>query len=251
MSVKVNGRCYLDNLGTYPCTGELYCAENFEDVFDLVRDWSCRRHESYDYHYSNYRRVRIDEDYYISIYASKLETRTHLDPYSTIEALSDHILKITISNSQATTIPAAISSLQRATSINLSENTIESITLSAFSRTNLKELNVSHNIIANLEVGEGPVSGSEITSIDLSYNAIQSIPNNYFRQCPELLHLNLSHNSIESVDILTFEGITQLETLYISNNKISQLGLYFARFVHLKELFLLKDMFLLRRKILI
>ncbi|XP_073953267.1 uncharacterized protein [Choristoneura fumiferana] len=235
---SVNGSCFLESLGTYPCTGRVVCLEDLELAVSLVRDWQCRRHESYDYQYSSYRRVRIDEDYDISIYASEIDTATKFNPYSAVNILTDHIIQMSLVNSNETTVPAAISSLRRATSIDLSQNAIESISLGAFSRTNLKQLNVSHNIIATLEVGDGPVGVSQITSIDLSHNAIKSIPNNYFRQCPELLHLNLSHNSIESVDILTFEGITQLETLYISNNKISQLGLYFARFVHLKELFL-------------
>ncbi|XP_063626474.1 toll-like receptor 3 [Cydia splendana] len=138
-------------------------------------------------------------------------------------------------------VPSAIYNARKATNIDLSSNTIESLKLEAFTKINsLKLLNMSCNHIADLEVSErSPGAGfSAVQTIDLSYNAISSIPNNYFRQFPDLLHLDLSHNYIKSFDILTFEGITQLQKLYVSDNEITKLGVVFARFEFMKELVL-------------
>ncbi|XP_063366791.1 toll-like receptor 3 [Cydia amplana] len=138
-------------------------------------------------------------------------------------------------------VPLAIYNAHKATKIDLSSNTIESLKLEAFTKINsLKLLNMSCNQIADLEVGErSPGAGfSAVQTIDLSYNAISSIPNNYFRQFPDLLHLDLSHNCIKSFEILTFEGITQLQKLYVSYNEITKLGVVFARFEFMNELVL-------------
>ncbi|XP_047997437.1 protein artichoke-like isoform X1 [Leguminivora glycinivorella] len=138
-------------------------------------------------------------------------------------------------------VPSAVYNARKATKIDLSSNTIESLKLEAFTKiSGLQSLNLSCNQISDLEVGERtPGSGfSTVQTIDLSYNAISSIPNNYFRQFPDLLHLDLSHNYIKSFDILTFEGITQLQRLYVSDNEITKLGVVFARFEFMKELVL-------------
>lgn len=237
---QVDGVCELRNLGRQPCEGELTCTDDFGSAIAYVRDWSCRRHETYDY-YNGYRRVRTDDDYSLYVKAENIDGTDSFDAYGVVNELRDHILSLSITNGKMNSVPSAIYNVRKATEIDLSSNTIESLKLEAFTKINsLKLLNMSCNHIVDLEVGErSPGAGfSAVQVIDLSYNAISSIPNNYFRQYPDLLHLDLSHNYIKSFDILTFEGITQLQKLYVSDNEITRLGVVFARFEFMKELVL-------------
>ncbi|XP_063626385.1 protein artichoke-like [Cydia splendana] len=138
-------------------------------------------------------------------------------------------------------IPGGFFYLNKATTIDLSQNTIELINLDAFSKLiSLNVLNVSCNQIADLEDYERTTAAgfSQVHTIDLSHNAIKGIPDNYFSRFPNLLHLNLSHNYIKSFGVLTFEGLIQLQTLHISDNELTKIGVVFARLKNIKELFL-------------
>ncbi|KAI8419819.1 hypothetical protein MSG28_008457 [Choristoneura fumiferana] len=208
---SVNGSCFLESLGTYPCTGRVVCLEDLELAVSLVRDWQCRRHESYDYQYSSYRRVRIDEDYDISIYASEIDTATKFNPYSAVNILTDHIIQMSLVNSNETTVPAAISSLRRATSIDLSQNAIESISLGAFSRTNLKQLNVSHNIIATLEVGDGPVDNNNLSAIEeKNFNMMTTLDTLNISSNREFAAANIKEISIGG-NLISCDTLTNLK----------------------------------------
>lgn len=86
------------------------------------------------------------------------------------------------------------------------------------------KLNFSHNYISTLK---SPMSGTVhplLTTIDLSYNLINKVPDNCFSSFNDLKHLNLSHNSISHFSATVFEGISQLESLYLSNNKLSSIA---------------------------
>ncbi|XP_063540396.1 toll-like receptor 7 [Cydia strobilella] len=237
---QVDGGCELGDLGRKPCEGELTCTDDFGSAIAYVRDWSCRRHETYDY-YNGYRRFRTDDDYSLYVKAENIDGTDSFDAYGVVNELRDHILTLSITNGKMNSVPSAIYNAHKATTIDLSSNTIESLKLEAFTKiSSLKLLNLCCNHIADLEIGERSPGArfSAVQTIDLSYNAISSIPNNYFRQFPDLLHLDLSHNYIKSFDILTFEGITQLQKLYVSDNEITKLGVVFARFEFMKELVL-------------
>ncbi|XP_063540740.1 toll-like receptor 6 [Cydia strobilella] len=232
-----NGGCELRDLGRQPCEGEITCTDDFGSAVTYVRDWPCRRYKVNH----GYRRFRPDEDYSLYVKAENIDGTDSFDAYGVINELRDHILTLSITNGKMNSVPSAIYNARKATTIDLSSNTLESLRLEAFTTINsLKLLNMSRNHITDLEVGErSPDAGfSAVQIIDLSYNAISSIPNHYFRQFAGLLHLDLSHNYIKSFDILTFEGVTQLQNLYVSDNEITKLGVDFARFEFMKELVL-------------
>lgn len=83
-----------------------------------------------------------------------------------------------------------------ATSINLSNKSIESIEANALT------------------------AAVKLTSLDLSGNMIGSLASTTFYNSPTLLSLNLSRNSLTSIPALVFSRLNRLARLDLSNNKI-------------------------------
>ncbi|XP_063366897.1 chaoptin-like [Cydia amplana] len=234
-SELVDGGCELNDLERRICEAELSCSYDFEPGLNLVTDWSCIQHDYNDYNYG------FNEDYIIYLKADNIDETHSFNPFNLIYQLSDHIHTLLITNGKMNSIPGVLFYLNKATTIDLSQNTIELINLEAFSKLiSLNILNVSCNQIADLEDYERATAAgfSQVHTIDLSHNVIKAIPDNYFSRFPNLLHLNLSHNYIKSFGALTFEGLTQLQILHISDNELTKIGVVFARLTNIKELFL-------------
>ncbi|XP_063366000.1 toll-like receptor 6 [Cydia amplana] len=146
---------------------------------------------------------------------------------------------MTLNDGNTTFIPSELYNLPKLSSLDISHNKINSINLLlSLKMENLIIFNASFNVISELEKEsfESYKIGSNITIIDLSHNAITTIPDNYFSKFSNLLHLNMSYNKINSLTVVTFEGLTQLETLFLSYNNIKTIDINLARFSNLKEL---------------
>ncbi|XP_063540461.1 toll-like receptor 3 [Cydia strobilella] len=235
VSEVVHGGCKLNDLERRICEAELSCSYDFEPGLSLVTDWSCIQPDYTDYNYVD------NEDYIIYFKADNIDETHSFNPFNLIYQLSNHIHTLSITNGKMNSIPGGFFYLNKATTIDLSQNTIELINLEVFSKLiSLNVLNVSCNQIADLEnYGRTTVAGvSQVHTIDLSHNAVKAIPDKYFSPFPNLFHLNLSHNYIKSFGVLTFEGLIQLQTLHVSDNELTNIGSVFARLTNIKELFL-------------
>ncbi|XP_060805760.1 slit homolog 1 protein-like [Amyelois transitella] len=151
----------------------------------------------------------------------------------------DNIKVIKMIHFELLSIPDEVYTFDELTQFEISQSTLESIDLSKFTNRNLQTINVSDNVITFLEhenVISSPINSLKV--IDLSYNFIDVLPNNYFVKFPHLQHLNLSNNFIKNLDILSFQGMLSLQTLYLSHNKLESLHDSLSRLENVKELFL-------------
>ncbi|XP_061716975.1 protein artichoke-like [Cydia pomonella] len=241
---SVTGDCNFTKEMETPeeCIGFYECSETVGDLTEVVKDWDCVRVEQRLYcdnngHICQYMNRPLD-NYWLKI--KVVNTSDNIDDiHRNIYGLSQHILTMTLKNGNTTFIPNELYNLPKLSSLDISHNKINSINLLlSLKMENLIIFNASFNIISELEKVsfESYKTGSNITIIDLSHNAITIIPDNYFSKFSNLLHLNISYNNINSFTVLTFEGLTQLETLYLSYNNIKTVDINLARFSNLKEL---------------
>lgn len=100
---------------------------------------------------------------------------------------------------------------------------------------NLKILDLSLNILS--EIPSYLISYSTLTQLNLSQNAITSIPFEYFQPLPNLKICNLANNSLKSIsaDIVKLQ---ELEELDISENSLIALPEDMSKLTKLKKLFL-------------
>ncbi|XP_018101116.1 transforming growth factor beta activator LRRC32 [Xenopus laevis] len=78
----------------------------------------------------------------------------------------------------------------------------------------------------------------KLTHLDLSYNNIKSIPDDFFLTMPALTFLNLSKNCIQVLSLGHFSGLNSLVTLDLSANSIQNLSLSTNSLLSLQELYL-------------
>ncbi|XP_032669565.1 leucine-rich repeat-containing protein 15-like [Odontomachus brunneus] len=105
--------------------------------------------------------------------------------------------------------------------LNLSKNAISSLYPGTFAKLeSLRMLDLSGNQFQNI-INISAVSN--ITTLSLSCNSIQSVPENVFKQMPKLVELLLNGNQIKEVDVNGFAYLDRLERLDLSNNKLSSL----------------------------
>lgn len=117
--------------------------------------------------------------------------------------------------------------------------------------SSLQVLNLTRNRIRSTEnlgfalpttVECGGASLQELTSLDLSQNEIQQIPENWaVSKLRRLLHLYLQHNNISELNSETLAGLNSLKTLNLSYNHLETLpdGLFYGsrelREIHLQN----------------
>ncbi|XP_023950341.1 toll-like receptor 3 [Bicyclus anynana] len=232
----IKGDCSFVEYSGPICTAKITCVGTTEDIDTLLNNWRCiksdsrqwnRYTETYDYELNDY---KLDVD------VQFVNVDDNENPLIGIEE-DTKVATLNIGSGNLVSVPPIISRLIVLTEFSLTYNQVEMINLRKLSGVSMKVVNVSHNQISTIEEDENvnPYH-SLVSSIDLSYNALESIPDNCFEMFSTLIYLDLSFNKLKQFDILTFEGITQLETLKLSNNEISEISQNLARFRHLKDL---------------
>ncbi|KAE8627949.1 hypothetical protein XENTR_v10007230 [Xenopus tropicalis] len=78
----------------------------------------------------------------------------------------------------------------------------------------------------------------KLNHLDLSYNSIKSIPDDFFLTMPSLTFLNLSKNCIQVLSLGHFSGLSSLATLDLSANSIQNLSLGANSLPSLQRLYL-------------
>ena len=94
--------------------------------------------------------------------------------------------------------------------LDFSHNLLTSLP-SPFLAENLLLFNLSHNQLSGLP-NEFFINCSHLLHLDISYNALTSIPIK-LRRLVALKSLNLEHNPIQTATLFTLQTLTQLETL--------------------------------------
>lgn len=137
---------------------------------------------------------------------------------------------LTIKDGYLVTILGDIFNMVQLTSLEISGNKLRKINLNDFlPLQRLKKLDLAYNTIIVIETQEKLSSYGIVQEIDLSYNFIETIPNNFITRFRELEHLNMSHNMISNIGEHAFEGTVQLKTLDLSHNKLQEVGSIFTQ----------------------
>ncbi|XP_069361739.1 chaoptin-like [Maniola hyperantus] len=237
----VDGQCLLENLPKIYdiCIATISCDGTTGDLMNIVKNWDCIKSGVWYYNqYTGHDEEELKTDYYLNVNVRDVDIDISEDPLIEIIDASTNVVSLNIERGNLVSIPIVVGSLVQLTELSLTYNQIEIINLRKVSAgVSMKYLNVSHNCISTIEEDliESPVP-SLITTIDLSYNKLESLSDGCFARFTQLKYLDLSYNLLQQLDILTFEGIAQLETLKLSNNKLSKIGQPFARFRRLKYL---------------
>lgn len=101
----------------------------------------------------------------------------------------------------------------------------------------LENLIIVNAIAENISDLEGLQYAKNITVLNLTNNAITTIPSAIISKLTKLTLLQLQSNQLSSVSASDFSGLANLETLYLFNNNISSIGdNTFANLAALKNL---------------
>ena len=141
---------------------------------------------------------------------------------------------------------SAMHGLKQLTTLELTDSNIRIIPDGFFCPlSNLQVLNLTRNRIRSTEnlgfSGDECISAlKEISTLDLSWNELRVIPENWaVSKLRRLQHLNIQHNNISELSSETLTGLNALRTLNLSYNHIDQIpsGL-FSSSKELREIFL-------------
>uniref|UniRef100_A0A0N4ZAY2 LRRCT domain-containing protein n=1 Tax=Parastrongyloides trichosuri TaxID=131310 RepID=A0A0N4ZAY2_PARTI len=104
----------------------------------------------------------------------------------------------------------------------LSHNSITKLRISTFIDQQLKSLDVSWNMISNLE--EGIFKNNGVDILDFSHNLLTKIPTKQLANVRgSLKYLNLQYNKIEHLSSIDFIGFGSVTHLYLNNNNIKSI----------------------------
>ncbi|EAT46215.1 AAEL002583-PA [Aedes aegypti] len=125
--------------------------------------------------------------------------------------------------------PSSMKGLKELQNLDLSDNNIRALPDGFLCPlTNLKVLNLTNNRIRSTEslglAGKTCSGGSEIQTLNLSYNEIMRIPENWgVSRLRRLQHLNLEYNNITELHGDALAGLSSLRTLNLSYNHLETL----------------------------
>eukprot|EP00092_Neocalanus_flemingeri_P011990 GFUD01012927.1.p1 GENE.GFUD01012927.1~~GFUD01012927.1.p1 ORF type:complete len:756 (-),score=145.41 GFUD01012927.1:221-2488(-) len=168
-----------------------------------------------------------------SVNILKLLTRLDLSGNSissihTLPSLPD-LEYLDLSRNSITVLAAGVTqTLPHLKTLMLSENMIESSTLSHYNLQHLsylETLDIAQNRIAGpLEHSFLDLFPSNLKTLDMSFNQVEGIRGNTFRSLSALKVLNLQGNDIEEIEDFAFLGLLSLTSLDLSHNSILTLG---------------------------
>ena len=139
-----------------------------------------------------------------------------------------------------------MSGLKQLTTLELTDSNIRVIPDGFYCPlNNLQVLNLTRNRIRSTENlgfsgGDDCSALKEISALDLSWNELRVIPENWaVSKLRRLQHLNLQHNNISELSSATLTGLNALRTLNLSYNHIDQIpGGLFSSSKELREILL-------------
>ncbi|KAL5288564.1 TOLL7 family protein [Megaselia abdita] len=174
-------------------------------------------------------------------------------PNNAFEGLSaTKVLKVRTKNSEwglgksLELFPDSLNGLKQLTALHLSDNNLRALPNGFLCPVgNLQTLNLTHNRIRSAAENLGFTNmvcngGSELQILDLSFNELKTLPENWgvsrFRR---LQHLNLQNNNLTELHAESFAGLSSLRVVNVSNNHLETLpsGL-FAGSKELREIHL-------------
>lgn len=140
----------------------------------------------------------------------------------------------------------AFNGLSELQSLDLAQNNLKFVPSGVFcSLENLSTLNLTNNRIRTVgQLGFGQICGSNLHSLDLSYNEIKSLPeDSELLKLRSIQHLYLQHNNISDISNEAFNGLILMRVLNISHNHLHTLpeGL-FSNARELREIYLNDNM---------
>uniref|UniRef100_A0A0N5C3Q9 LRRCT domain-containing protein n=1 Tax=Strongyloides papillosus TaxID=174720 RepID=A0A0N5C3Q9_STREA len=104
----------------------------------------------------------------------------------------------------------------------LSHNSIAKLKASTFIDQELRNLDVSWNMIGNIE--DGIFKNNGVEYIDLSHNLLTEIPRRQMENVKKsLMYLDLQYNKIEYLSKDDFDGLNNITHLYLNNNNIKSI----------------------------
>lgn len=111
--------------------------------------------------------------------------------------------------------------LPRLAALDLSDNSLFEFSTRPFMNVSSDEVeltvNVSHNRIAMLLVGDSPTL---VHALDLSHNRLESVPAAFFATLTHLRRLTLAHNQLTAVDGASFGALPNLLVLNLNDNRV-------------------------------
>lgn len=121
------------------------------------------------------------------------------------------------------------------TLLQLDQNGISIVHEGAFNGLdNLRGLNLSGNSIRQLSIHTNTFPLIRLEWLDLSYNILNKLKGQTFRELQSLLTLNISQNSLNELDDQTFVGLINLKMLLLGANHI--LNVQPNTFAHLQSI---------------
>lgn len=107
--------------------------------------------------------------------------------------------------------------LSKVKKLDLSAKGLNSVPQAINLLTSLKKLDLCNNSLVTFPT-EMPKS---LTAINLMYNELRSIPDNFFENCRDLKDLNLSHNRLSTLPT-ALGKCTKVKFLYLNNNYLKE-----------------------------
>ncbi|XP_073953551.1 LOW QUALITY PROTEIN: uncharacterized protein [Choristoneura fumiferana] len=147
-------------------------------------------------------------------------TEISSEPFSHLPSLRFLFLE----NNRITTLADdCFTSLKSLSGLNLRNNKLTALNMTLMSLKSLQTLDISFNYLLKLSSFEINRCGALI-SVNMSYNAIESVESNCFTQAFSLQSLDLSNNKIRSpIENIMFVNNNQLATLNFYNNCIEHI----------------------------
>ncbi|XP_053970341.1 slit homolog 3 protein isoform X1 [Hylaeus volcanicus] len=105
--------------------------------------------------------------------------------------------------------------------LRLRHNNLPKLQRYVFLGLDIRHLTIHNSSLAVLEESSLSSIGTGLTQLDLSQNALLTVPSAALRDLHHVLILNLNRNKINAIHGVAFEGLDTLEILSLYENKIS------------------------------
>ncbi|EGD73714.1 TKL protein kinase [Salpingoeca rosetta] len=135
------------------------------------------------------------------------------------------LVALDLSDNLLSQLPRALLAAGNASlvTVDLSGNAIATFNAPDTALENLKCLNVSNSLVQSLDAGAGLSQFPRVASLDLSFNALTSIPDTSLSSVLEVVTANFSNNRLTEVPPRVFQHWTKLSTLNLASNEITEI----------------------------